>query len=58
VRGETGDFANNAAKASARRTAARLTATSKLLAGLVAEGKLKIVAAIYDLKTGVVTYLD
>ncbi len=58
ARGEAGDFVNNAAKASARRTAARLTATSKLLAGLAAEGKLKVVAAIYDLKTGVVTYLD
>ncbi len=58
AKGEAGDFVNNAAKASARRTAARLTATSKLLAGLAAEGKLKVVAAIYDLKTGVVTYLD
>jgi carbonic anhydrase len=58
ARGEAGDFVNNAAKASARRTAARLSATSKLLAGLAAEGKLKIVAAIYDLKTGVVAYLD
>ena len=57
VRGQAGDFANNAAKESARRTAARLTATSTLIAGLAGEGKLKIVAAIYDLQSGVVTYL-
>ena len=57
VRGEPGDFVNNAAMESARRTAARLTAASTLIAGLAGEGKLKIVAAIYDLQTGVVTYL-
>ena len=33
-------------------------ATSTLIAGLASEGKLKIAAAIYDLKTGVVSYLD
>jgi carbonic anhydrase len=54
---EPGDFVNNAAKLSAQRTAARLTAASTLLAGLVGEGKLKIVAAIYDLETGAVAYL-
>ncbi len=58
VRHEGGDFVNDAAKESARRTAARLTATSTLLSDLTAKGKLKIVAAIYDLGTGVVTYLD
>jgi carbonic anhydrase len=57
VRTEPGDFVNNAAKESARRTAARLTAASTLIAGLASEGKLKIVAAIYDLQTGIVTYL-
>ena len=54
----SGDFVNNAAEESAKRTAARLTATSTLIADLAGAGKLKIVAAIYDLKTGVVTYLD
>src|SRR5579872_6576189 len=58
VRNDPGDFANNAAKESARRTAARLTEASSLIAGLVGAGKVKIVAAIYDLKTGVVSYLD
>ena len=58
VRNEPGDFVNNAAKESAKRTAARLTAASTLIAGLAGSGKLKIAAAIYDLETGVVTYLD
>ena len=58
VRNEPGDFVNNAAKESAKRTAGRLTAASTLIAGLAGAGKLKIVAAIYDLETGVVTYLD
>ena len=58
VRNDPGDFANNAAKESAKRTVGRLTEASPLLAGLVGAGKLKIVAAIYDLQTGVVTYLD
>jgi carbonic anhydrase len=58
VRSSAGDFVNNAAKESAKRTAARLTSASTLITGLVGAGKLKITAAIYDLKTGVVTYLD
>ena len=31
---------------------------SKIVADLVGSGKVKIVAAIYDLQTGIVTYLD
>jgi carbonic anhydrase len=58
VRSKPGDFVNNAAKESAKRTAGRITAASSLIAGLASAGKLKIVAAIYDLKSGVVTYLD
>ena len=58
VRNDPGDFTNNAAKESAKRTAGRLTAASTLIADLVNTGKLKIAAAIYDLETGVVTYLD
>ncbi len=57
VRDAGGDFVNNAAKESARRTAARLTTASALLSGLVGQGKLKIGAAIYDLESGVVTHL-
>jgi carbonic anhydrase len=58
VRSNPGDLVDNAARESARRTAARLTAASTLIAGLVGTGKLKIAAAIYDLQTGVVSYLD
>ncbi|MDA8230389.1 MAG: carbonic anhydrase [Magnetospirillum sp.] len=58
VRGNPGDFVNNAAKESAKRTAGQLTAASTLLAGLAVAGKLKIAAGFYDLKTGIVTYLD
>ncbi len=57
VRAEAGDFANNTAVESARRTAARLAAGSTLLADSVGKGSLKIVPAIYDLETGVVTWL-
>src|SRR5271169_690594 len=52
VRSEPGDFVNNAAKESARRTVKRLTTASTLIAGLADKGKLKMVAAIYDLETG------
>jgi carbonic anhydrase len=58
AKGEPGDFVDNTARESARRTAKRLSAASTLIAGLVAEGKVKIVPAIYDLGTGVVTFLD
>jgi carbonic anhydrase len=58
VRNDPGDFVNNAAKASAKRTADRLAAASTLIAGLAGAGKVKIAAAIYDLETGIVTYLD
>jgi carbonic anhydrase len=58
VRNDSGDFADNTAKESAKRTAANLPTVSKIVSDLVASGKVKIVAAIYDLQTGVVTYLD
>jgi carbonic anhydrase len=45
-------------KESAKPTAGRLTAASTLIAGLADAGKLKIAAAIYDLETGAVTYLE
>jgi carbonic anhydrase len=58
MRSSTGDLVNDAAKESARRTAGMLKAASTLISGLVEAGKLKIAAAIYDLETGVVSYLD
>ncbi|HEY3621473.1 MAG TPA: carbonic anhydrase [Roseiarcus sp.] len=58
VRNDPGDFTNNAAKESAKRTASKLSSLSPIVGDLVGAGKVKIVAAIYDLQTGVVTYLD
>jgi carbonic anhydrase len=58
VRNDPGDFVDNAAKESAKRTGANLPTVSKIVSDLVGAGKVKIVAAIYDLETGVVAYLD
>ena len=57
VKGKPGDFVDNAVRESARRTASQLTARSTILAKLVAEKKLKIQAARYDLDDGKVDYL-
>lgn len=57
VQKDSGDFVDNTARESAKRTAGRLAAASGVLTGLADAGKLKIVSAIYDLKTGVVSYL-
>ena len=58
VQGQSGDFVGNAAKESARRTAARIGTSSSLISGLASAGKLKIASAIYDLDEGTVGYLD
>lgn len=58
VQKQAGDFVDNTAKESAKRTVKRLATQSKLITKLVKTGKLKVVSAIYDLQTGVVTYLD
>ena len=57
ARGQEGDYVDNTAKLSAQRTATRLASASTIISGLAGSGKLKIVPAIYDLQTGVVTYL-
>jgi len=58
AKSEPGDFVVNAAKESARRTAGRINSASSLISGLASAGKLKVVAAIYDLDSGTVAYLD
>jgi len=58
VRDESGDFVDNAAEESARRTADRLATTGAILPERVGAGSLKVVAATYDLKTGVVSWLS
>ncbi len=57
MRGRPGDFVDNTVRESARRTAQRLAVASPILSKLVKEGKLKIVAARYDLDDGKVEYL-
>ena len=49
VRNDPGDFVDNAAKESAKRTAATLPTVSKIVSDRWSAGKVKIVAAIYDL---------
>jgi carbonic anhydrase len=56
-RNSSGDWVNNAARESARRTAKRVAA-SKLVAAGIGAGKIKVTAAIYDLQTGIVGYVD
>jgi carbonic anhydrase len=57
VRGRPGDFVDNSVRENAQRTVRRLAASSGTLAGLVSAGKLRILAAHYDLESGQVDYL-
>ena len=57
MRDQPGDFVLNTTKESAKRTAARLGAASSILKGAMNEGKLKVVAGVYDLATGTVGWL-
>jgi carbonic anhydrase len=57
VREKPGDFLDNTIRESARRSAARLTTASPMLAELVKGGKLSIVAARHDLDRGSVEFL-
>jgi carbonic anhydrase len=57
MRGKPGDFVDNTVRESARRTAAQMSTRSPMLSRLVKDGKLKIVAARYDLDQGKVEYL-
>jgi carbonic anhydrase len=58
VKGKPGDFVDNAVRESARRTAARIASKSKIVADLIKAGKVKVVAARYDLDEGKVEYLS
>ena len=58
VRDAPGDYLDNAVRESAKRTAARLATTSFVLADLLTAGKLKIIAAHYELASGVVSFLS
>jgi carbonic anhydrase len=58
VRDHQGDFLANTIRESALRTARRLTTASTILSDLVAKGKLKIVAAEYELGTGKIDFFE
>ncbi len=57
VRDMDGNLTDNAAREVARMTADQLRTSQPILADLVAQGKVKVVAAFYDLETGVVDLL-
>ncbi|MFO1067554.1 MAG: carbonic anhydrase [Geminicoccaceae bacterium] len=58
VRDQPGDFVDNTVRASALRTARRLGEASRLLREAVDAGSLRIVAAVYDLDSGKVAFLE
>jgi len=57
VYGKPGDFLDNAVRESAKRTAAQIAGKSRIVAGLIKAGKVKVVAARYDLDSGTVEFL-
>src|SRR5436305_2655383 len=58
VKSKPGDFVDNAVRESAMRTALRIATKSKIVGDLVKAGKVKVVAARYDLGEGKVEYLS
>ena len=58
VKGQPGDFVDNAVRESAKRTATQIATKSKIVADKIKEGKVKVVAARYDLSSGMVEYLS
>ncbi len=58
ARGQPGELLDNAVRMNARRVAARLATQSLVLQGAVQSGKLRIVAARYDLNDGDVDWFE
>ena len=58
ARPEAGDLLDNAINANARMVADQLRGAEPVLAGLVQTGQLQVVAARYDLETGIIEILD
>jgi carbonic anhydrase len=58
VRGKPGNFVENTVRESARRSAARLPLESDILRNLASQGKVKIVAARYDLASGQIEFIS
>ncbi|NDP39835.1 MAG: carbonic anhydrase [Rhodoferax sp.] len=58
VVGKPGDFVDNTIRESAIRTARKITTESSIVAELVKNGKVKVIAARYDLDDGRVEYFS
>jgi carbonic anhydrase len=58
ARGMPGDLSDNAVRINVEHVVQQLRSSKPILAKLVAEKKLKIVGAVYSLKTGEVTWLS
>jgi carbonic anhydrase len=58
VRGKAGDKLENAIKANVELGVERLKGLDPILAGMVKKGELKVVGAVYELRTGLVKWLD
>jgi carbonic anhydrase len=57
VRNKPGDFVDNTARESAKRTAHQIATRSPIVAPLVKSGTARVIAARYDLDDGMVEYL-
>ena len=58
VKGKPGDFVDNAVRESAMRTAQKIASKSTIVADLVKKGKVKVIAARYDLDDGKVEFFS
>ena len=58
VRGKPGDKLDNAIKANVEQGVERLKGLDPILSGMVKKGELKVVGAVYELRTGLVKFLD
>lgn len=58
AKGLEGDHVDNTVRESARLTVQKIITQSDIIGGLVAKGKVQVVAARYDLDTGRVEYLN
>jgi carbonic anhydrase len=58
VKGKPGDFVDNAVRESAIRTAQKIASKSTIVADLVKKGKVKVIAARYDLDDGKVEFFS
>ena len=58
VKGQPGDFVDNAVRESAKRTALMIATKSKIVSDLVKAGKVKVVAARYHLDDGKAEFLS